>query len=120
MITAVTDDRVLPFEELIIVGPSPSSAQLLEYVIHPRIPDNSYGEIVFAKRILKAFTMPSIRSRQIVSTYHNTASIGHATFDDPAAAVDKNKIAPSSLLRVNGGDRDYVASIATGPGDKSN
>ncbi|KAK1546748.1 hypothetical protein CPAR01_00715 [Colletotrichum paranaense] len=111
---------VLPFEESTILGPSPLSAQLLEIVIHPRNPDNTYGKILFAKLILKAFTTPLVRSQQIVSTYHNTGPIRHATFDEPAEAEDTVKIAHSSFLRLNDGDRDYVASIVTGPGDKLN
>ncbi|EXF81803.1 hypothetical protein CFIO01_09180 [Colletotrichum fioriniae PJ7] len=108
------------FEELTILGPSPSSAQLLEYNIHSSVPDNPYEEILFAKLILRASTMPLVRSRQIVSKYHSTASIGYASFDEAARAEDTVKMGHPSFFRFNGDDRDYVVSIVTGPGDKSN
>ncbi|UQC88791.1 uncharacterized protein CLUP02_14316 [Colletotrichum lupini] len=76
-----------------------TAAPLHEIVIHPRNPDNTYEKIL---------------------TYHNTGSIRHATFDEPAAAEDTVKIAHSDFFRVNDGDRDYVASIVIGSGDKSN
>ncbi|OHE99873.1 hypothetical protein CORC01_04774, partial [Colletotrichum orchidophilum] len=115
---AVTDDLVL-FEESTILGPGPSSAQLLEFTIQPRVPDNPYGEILCANLVLKALTMPLVRSRQIVSTYHDTAAIGIAKFDEPAGAEDATKMGYPSLFRVKTDAKDYVVSIITRPGDET-
>ncbi|KAK1624048.1 heterokaryon incompatibility protein-domain-containing protein [Colletotrichum phormii] len=115
---AVTDDMLL-FEESTILGSSPSSAQLLEYIVHPRVPDNPFGEILFAKLVLKALTMPLVRSRQIISTYHETATIGHADFDEPAGAEDMVKMGHPSLFSIKADDGPYVVSIVTGPGNES-
>ncbi|KAJ0164775.1 hypothetical protein CTA2_230, partial [Colletotrichum tanaceti] len=114
---AVTDDRVL-FEQSVTLGPSPSSAQLLDYTVQPRVPDNPYGEILALKLVLEVLTKPLVRSRQIIGTILDRASIGSAAFDEPAGDEDLTRMGSPELFRVQEQDRDYVVSVISRPGDE--
>ncbi|WQF87944.1 Putative heterokaryon incompatibility [Colletotrichum destructivum] len=115
---AVTDDKVL-FEQSVTLGPSPSSAQLLDYTVHPRVPDNPYGEISALKLVLKVLTKPLVRSRQVIGTILDRASIGSAVFDEPAGDEDLTTMGSPELFRVQEEDRDYVVSVISRPGDET-
>ncbi|GKT65050.1 heterokaryon incompatibility protein [Colletotrichum tofieldiae] len=115
---AVTDDMVL-FEGSRTLASSPSSAQLLEHSVALRTPGNPYGEVQFAKLVLKALTKPFVRSRQVVSTLESSSSIGSAKFDEPAGTEDNTHMGYPSLFRVITDGTDYVLSIVTGPGNET-
>ncbi|GJD05053.1 heterokaryon incompatibility protein [Colletotrichum higginsianum] len=115
---AVTDDKVL-FEQSVTLGPSPSSAQLLGHTVHPRVPDNPYGEILGLKLVLEVLTKPLVRSRQVIGTILDRASIGNAAFDEPAGDEDLTTMGSPELFRVQEEDRDYVVSVISRPGDET-
>ncbi|OLN92774.1 hypothetical protein CCHL11_06733 [Colletotrichum chlorophyti] len=115
---AVSDDLIL-FVESARLGSSPSSSQLLGFSINPRVADNPYGEILSAELILKALTKPFVRSRQVISSYTDSNSIGSATFDEPAGPEDLVRMGYRSLFRMKTDNGDYVVSIITQPGSDS-
>ncbi|KAF4820045.1 hypothetical protein CGCSCA5_v004055 [Colletotrichum siamense] len=119
---AVTDDLVLfegpqAVEEQVVLKSTPSSANLLEYSINPRVPDNPYGEILSAKLVVEALTKPFVRSRQVVETILDPNSIGTANFDEPAGPEDSVPMGWASLFRMKTEGGDYIFSIITRPGD---
>ena len=77
---AVTDEPIImatPDRE-----PSELDMRLLEYKVVPRDSSNTFGEMIFAQITVDGFTMPLIRSKQMVEFLHPEDTIGNCFFDE--------------------------------------
>ncbi|KAI6552575.1 hypothetical protein MCOR04_010870 [Pyricularia oryzae] len=117
---AVTDEQVLYGSGCSsTLEPSPSSANLIDYSVEPRVPGNQYGEIRSASIVLEALTKPLVRSSQVVNGLADPDGVGVVIFDESPVSKDSLRMTHTALFQAKAECDDYLLSVITRPGADS-
>lgn len=107
---AVTNDSVITCDNL--PEPGPLDLQLIEYNIVPRDKTNPFEEILSGHLLVQGFTMPLVRSKQVVHTIAPDDCVATIYLDEKWG--DENpELHVSSLSFVEGSSGVYLLSILT-------